>query len=253
MFKNIVLFCLENTRNRYPWICSLRSRKKSKKHQCALTLLSRPPSPIVLVGPAHCTYLCKSSLGEVENCCCGGPNDCSNNTQRCGNNSRVVGMTGEDAEIICGEWETGISYYHGERYNLIMDIKDIIRHPKYAVNINSSAYLVNDIAVFKVNENVISRLDFDIWKIYPACLPLGNSISKTGFHSGWSSAIPKHILKKYAPGFAKLYGEFFKQVHYKMEILEQCEDDNFFTKVNEEPVMFPTNTYYPPGIKFEYY
>ena len=133
-----------------------------------------------------------------------------------------------------------------------MDIKDIIRHPKYAVNINSSAYLVNDIAVFKVNENIISRLDFDIWKIYPACLPLGNSISKTGFHSGWSSAIPKHILKKYAPGFAKLYGEFFKQVHYKMEILEQCEDDNFFTKVYEEPVIFPTNTYYPPGIKFEY-
>ena len=161
----IVSICLENTRNRYPWICSLRSREKSKKHQCALTLLSLPPSPLVLVGPAHCTYLCKSSFGEVENCCCGGPNDCSNNTQRCGNNSRVVEMTGEDAEIICGEWETGISYYHEEKYNLIMNIIDIIRHPEYVINTNSSAYLVNDIAVFKVDESFISRLDFDIWKI----------------------------------------------------------------------------------------
>ena len=92
-------------------------------------------------------------------------------------------------------------------------------------------YLQNDIAVFKVNETVISRLDFEKWKVYPACLPFGESASKTGFHSGWSSAIPKHILKKYAPGFAKVYREFFKQVHYKMEILDQCEDDNFFTKL----------------------
>ena len=248
MFKNIVLFCLENTRNRYPWICSLRSRKKSKKHQCALTLLSRPPSPLVLVGPAHCTYLCKSSLGEVENCCCGGPNDCSSNTRRCGNNSKVMEMTGEDAEIICGEWETGNSYNSEENYNLILNIKEVIRHPDYAVNTDSSAYLVNDVAVFKVDETLISRLDFDIWKIYPACLPVGNSVSKTGIHSGWSSPIPKHILEKYAPGFAHVYREFFKQVHYKMEILDKCEDDNIFIKVNEQPVKFPTNTYYPPGI-----
>ena len=80
-------------------------------------------------------------------------------------------MTGVDAEIICGDWETGVTYYHGEKYNLILEIKDIIRHPEYTVRINSSAYLQNDIAVFKVNTSLISRLDFDRWRLYPACLP----------------------------------------------------------------------------------
>ena len=224
----------------------------TKKHHCAITLLSRPPAPVVLVGPAHCTYLCKSTLGEVENCCCGGPNDCSDNNDRCGNSSKVVEMTGEDAEIICGDWETGVTYYHQEKYNLILNINDIIRHPDYTVRTNSSAYLENDIAIFKVNESFISRLDFDIWQIYPACLPVGRRTSNTGVHSGWSSAIPLHILKKYAPGFAKVYGEFFKQVHYKMDILDQCEDDNVFSKIGEK-VQFPTNTYYPPGIETKRY
>ena len=85
----------------------MRSKQKSKRHYCAVTLLTRPPSPTVLVGPAHCTYLCKSSRGEVDNCCCGGPNDCSENISRCGNILKVVELTGEDAEVICGEWETG--------------------------------------------------------------------------------------------------------------------------------------------------
>ena len=62
-----------NTKHRYPWICSLRSKGIRPKHYCAVTLLSRSPGPTVLVGPAHCTDLCKSSRGEVENCCCGGP------------------------------------------------------------------------------------------------------------------------------------------------------------------------------------
>ena len=163
MFKNIVLFCLENTRNRYPWICSLRSRKKSKKHQCALTLLSRPPSPLVLVGPAHCTYLCKSLGGEVDNCCCGGPNDCSENIERCGRNPNVVEMTGNEAEIICGEWETGDASQSstGELYNIILEIKEIVRHEDYAVNVETSAYLQNDIAVFKVDDTFLTQVSKD--------------------------------------------------------------------------------------------
>lgn len=61
----------ENTKNRYPWICSLRSKHKNKTHFCAATLLRRPPGPIVLVTTAHCTYLCKSENGNIQpNCCC---------------------------------------------------------------------------------------------------------------------------------------------------------------------------------------
>ena len=84
----------DQTRHRYPWICSLRSREVSPQHYCAVTLFSRPPAPTVLVGPAHCTFLCKSSRDEVDNCCCGGANDCSDDIPRCGNLPKVVEMTG---------------------------------------------------------------------------------------------------------------------------------------------------------------
>ena len=84
----------DETRHRYPWICSLRSREVSPQHYCAVTLFSKPPAPTVLVGPAHCTYLCKSSRDEVDNCCCGGPNDCSEDIPRCGDLPKVVEMTG---------------------------------------------------------------------------------------------------------------------------------------------------------------
>ena len=33
-----------------------------------------------------------------------------------------------------------------------------------------------------------------------------------------------------------------------MQILDKCEDDNFFT-ASTDPVKFPTDTYYPPGVK----
>ena len=46
-----------NTLHRYPWICSLRTASQPPKHLCAVTLLSLQPR--VIVGPAHCTYVCK--------------------------------------------------------------------------------------------------------------------------------------------------------------------------------------------------
>ena len=148
-----------NTRHRYPWICSVRSKGTNSRHYCAVTLLSRPPGPTVLVGPAHCTDLCKSSRGEVDNCCCGGPNDCSDNVARCGNRPTVVEMTGNDAEILCGEWETGEapSEASGEQYNIVLFIMDIVKHPDYRV-LDTSAYLENDIAVFKVDDSVLSMV-----------------------------------------------------------------------------------------------
>ena len=144
IFIHLLLF-LENVRHRYPWICSVRSKRVGRKHHCAVTLLSRPPAPTVLVGPAHCTYLCKSSRGEVDNCCCGGPNDCSDNLSRCGRNPIVTKMSAEDAEILCGEWETGdiAQISSGEIYNVFLEIQDIIRHPDYTVNIETSGKGLN--------------------------------------------------------------------------------------------------------------
>ena len=69
-------------------------------------------------------------------------------------------MTGQDAEILCGEWETGNTppTSSEEKYNIILDIKEIVRHPEYTVNVNTSAYLQNDIAIFKVDDFPISKV-----------------------------------------------------------------------------------------------
>ena len=83
-------------------------------------------------------------------------------------------------------------------------------------------------------------------EIFPACLPLKQRSSGLGYHSGWSDPVPYHILLKYAPGLTKVFRDFFKQVHYRMDVLEKCEDANKLALIGED-VEFPTNTYYPPG------
>ena len=60
----------ENTKHRYPWICSLRFKGWEKTHLCATTLLKRTPGPTVMVTPAHCTFQCTSNGKRVPNCCC---------------------------------------------------------------------------------------------------------------------------------------------------------------------------------------
>ena len=47
-----------HTLHRYPWICSLRTKGITAEQLCAVTLISLPPQPTIIVGPAHCTNLC---------------------------------------------------------------------------------------------------------------------------------------------------------------------------------------------------
>ena len=54
----------ENTKHRYSWICSLRRRDAGRQHLCSVTLLARPPRQTVIVGAAHCTFLCRIVLGQ---------------------------------------------------------------------------------------------------------------------------------------------------------------------------------------------
>lgn len=117
----------DNTRHRYPWVCSLRRKNRERTHMCAVILLKRPPGPIVLVTTAHCTLLCKSEDGKVlPNCCCENVSgkECPE-TVLCGTNPSVRQMTSEDVEVICGEWETGDAPKEasGEKYNIIFQIK----------------------------------------------------------------------------------------------------------------------------------
>ena len=78
-------------------------------------------------------------------------------------------MTGSDAEILCGEWETGDapSATSGEQYNIVLFIIDIEKHPDYRANDNSSASLWNDIAVFKVDDSPLSKVFMSIIIYYP--------------------------------------------------------------------------------------
>ena len=133
---------LENTKHRYSWICSLRDKTPEKRHLCGVTLLSKPPSKTVLISAAHCVTICKSkAMNKVLlNCCCAnvGGEKCSENPE-CAEDAEVVNMTGDEAEIICGEWETGPTPMSesGEQYNIILPILSITRHPNYTI------YIVN--------------------------------------------------------------------------------------------------------------
>ena len=61
--------------------------------------------------------------------------------------------------------------------------------------------------------------------------------------------MPKTFLENNAPGFLKVYDEYYKQVQYKMTAFEKCEDPNNVDPFGFE-VLYPTDTYYPKGITF---
>ena len=84
------------------------------------------------------------------------------NIGRCGTNPRIWEMTGNDADILCGEWDSNGNTdpnTSGERFNIALTIKEIVRHPDYRNNLdNEQSYLQNDIAIFKVDENALSKV-----------------------------------------------------------------------------------------------
>ena len=244
----------EHTKHRYPWICSLRSNKMDKTHFCAVTLLRRPPGPIVMITAAHCVFTCKSGSSTVDNCCCSNVrNDTCSEGVYCGDDPTVEIMTGEDAEVICGEWEIGTYSQEesGEDYNIIFKIEKINIHPDFNISRGSANtnYVIADIATIHV-EHVDEEI-FEDNKLYPACLPKKQELRQTDdmrvVHAGWSSPPPLSYLTSYSwtQNYVPLYRDFHKQWHYSMEITE-CRDPT----VNEAtgPLQFPTNTYYPKGL-----
>ena len=238
---------LHHTKHRYPWICSLRSVGQQSSHMCGVTLLSRPPGPTVLVTSAHCAFICKSEEGKlVPNCCCPnvGPGLCTE-SQDCGTNAAIVEITGTDAEVVCGEWDTATDTE--EEYNVILPIKKIIIHPEFNISRGkeNSQFVASDISVIQVDDRNFEAQS-STHKIYPACLPSNNPLTATrAIHSGWSKPPPLDYVTENAPHYEEFYGEFSKQWHHSMDI-RRCEDPqtNVWTGV---PLKYPTNSYYPPG------
>merc|ERR1719278_379565 len=243
-----------NTRHRYPWICSLRTRGVNSEHLCAVNLLAVPPNPTVIVGSAHCTYMCKDTDNNgvtLPACCCvtndKGQESCSDDTVKCGTDPTAVEMDGSDAEIICGEWQTGSTSQNasGEEYNVVLPIVEIIRSPAFDAGGRGPGG-GSDIAVFKVNDAGLQNPRKH--KIYPACLPPKdrNQMEREGVHSGWSKPPPLHFLERYGKGYLPFYSDFFKQWHYRMKIQEKCADP-VKTQAFGLPIQYPSDTYYPPG------
>ena len=238
----------EQTRGRYPWICSMRL-KSTNQHLCGTTILSRPPGPLVMVTAAHCVFLCKTEDGNTKpNCCCENVSDtgCSADSGiDCGTNPRAEVMTGEDAEVICGEFEIGKT----EDSDLLLEIEEITAHPDYNISrgVNNSQYVIADIATIKVNENLSQE---QISTLTPVCLPgPQDHNSMSGVHAGWSSPPPNEYLPD---SFAELISEFSKMWHYNMSLTE-CQDptrsysSGFLGVGSGLDLQYPTNSYYPPG------
>jgi len=245
-----------HTRHRYPWICSLRSLNKdpakNKVHLCAVTLLSVPPQPTVVVGAAHCTYLCKDTDEDgrvLPSCCCvtstRGQESCAEDTVKCGIKPLAVEMDGGDAQILCGEWQTGNDdqTVTEEKYNVVLPITEIIRHPNFDTKTEGPG-AGSDIAVFKVQDVYLKMSETS--RIYPACLPPIDRQPKTGVHSGWTQPPPREFLQERAEGYIPFYADFFKQWHYNMDIQDKCQDPTT-SQTFGATLATPSNSYYPPG------
>ena len=241
-----------HTRNRYPWICSLRTRGLGGEHLCAVNLLSVPPQPTVIVGAAHCNFLCRdtdSNGVRLPVCCCvsKGQESCEKDEARCGTSPRAVKISGEDTEILCGEWETSEATPESskEEYNVVLPIIEVVIHPNFDAS-GEGPGAGNDIAIYKVEDKALVMSEA---KIYPACLPTGNERepkTKPAVHSGWSKPPPFSFLNKYASGFTSHYSDFFKQWHYKMDIQDRCRDATKSQAFGQN-LTYPSNSYYPQG------
>ena len=245
----------ENTRERYPWICSFQGRQ-DKSHYCGATILSRPPGPLVIVTAAHCVFLCKSEAGDtVPNCCCENVKGklCLGDSQ-CGVNPSVEVMSGENAEVICGEFETGGDFTaeeSGEDYNIVLEIESISVHPGYNITrgVNNSQYVANDIATLHFQENLTEP---EISQLTPVCLPQPQSqphSNSFGLHAGWSAAPPLQFIEDYHPLFKPFYRDFKKLHHYNMSLVKCQDPQQYFDKdgLTGINVVDTTNSYYPPG------
>jgi len=237
----------ENTRNRYPWLCSLRTHGVNPEHLCAVSLLSIPPQPTILVGAAHCTSICRDRGYKMPSCCCilEGIESCRSDQAKCGQNALVSDLKPGEVDILCGEWELGAvpMSVSEERYNINLQLEEIVVHEKYNKKLGPSGG--NDIAIFKVNDklmkNALSK------RIYPACLPNSyRAKPQVGILSGWAPPPSFYYIEKNSQSLVQHYGDLFKQFHYKMEIQKSCEDPNRF-KIYGRDILYPSNTSYPSG------
>ena len=234
------------TKNRYPWLCSLRTPGYRGVHKCGVTLLSGPPKPTIFVSAAHCNYLCKDELGRVvELCCCRESQSefsCSSN-DFCGTNPSLQEANPRDLQIVCNIRSQkvvpqGIGYPNAT----ILNIKEIRNHPNYMALSKSSEgeggpIAGYDISVYIVyDNNLASRMNTS--SIWPACLPRAEAAymsGNRGILAGWNEPQPTYLE---ASNTIESYNiENFVIREALLEKQDFCAD----------PKWMRSNTYYPLG------
>ena len=232
------------TKNRHPWLCSLRTPGYRGVHRCGVTLLSGPPKPTIFVSAAHCNYVCKNSVGRVvEVCCCRDPQSdfsCSKNPF-CGQGSVLQLATSQDLQIVCNipsqeALPQGIGYPDA----IIFDILEVRNHPNYKPLTQGSQsggpIEGNDISVYIVNDTNFTNMNSSF--IWPACLPKTEETyipGNRGIFVGWNEPLPTYLD---AYNFLQSYANQNLVVREALfEGQPSCGD----------PAWMKSNTYYPPG------
>ena len=160
-------------------------------------------------------------------------------------------MTGAEAEVKCGEWDTATDTE--EDYYVILPIEKITVHPDFNISRGeqNSQFVASDIATIHVSDENFEAQS-TTHRIYPACLPTKPLSDKELYavHSGWSKPPPLDYVTANAAHHLDYYSYFSKQWHYSVN-LTKCEDPRTIPitlyPYTGEPLNYPTNSYYPPG------
>ena len=224
-------------KNRYPWLCSLRTFGYRGFHRCGVTLLSAPPKPTIFVSSAHCNYLCKNEHGQlVEMCCCRDPLSKSSCSSRdhCGVSNGLQPAAPEDLNIVCNiRNQEVIPNGLGYPKATFLTIKEIRNHPSYLPDKGPKEGA--DISVYIVDDRKLAtRLNLS--SLWPACLPHSKEDSQIlgnqGILAGWKA--PTSLDKS--------------------RNIEYFVNDNLLLREAllegapcADPAWMNSNTYYPPG------
>jgi hypothetical protein len=165
------------SKNRHPWLCSLRTSGYRGVHRCGVTILSAPPQPTIFVSAAHCNYVCKDALGRIlEICCCRDSTSefsCASSTF-CGSNSSLQMANPQDLQIVCNVLSQevlpqGIGFPEATAFNIL----EIRNHPNYSPVVHGSTSNEGPIGGFDISVYIVDDSNFTAKSssIWPACLP----------------------------------------------------------------------------------
>lgn len=208
----------------YPWMCSLRTTGFRGSHKCGVTLLSGPPKATILVGAAHCNYVCRNEEEELlEMCCCGdGSNQlssCKSKSYYCSGRPLLKEARSQDLQIVCGEHNIGQVPEHISWENeIILDIKKIMNHENFQPG---KPLQGSDIAVYLVDESqakermkmyspLEARIAADIELFFSAAVDSEGNFDYDKYFEAYDD-----------PGFEKKYNKINLQSFGKM-ILPAC-------------------------------